>query len=89
VSTASLLTEAEAAQELSISPRTLRALRKKGVIRYVALSARTIRYRPEDCEEYIAASVRVESPPASGRTQRRAMGGGLTGNVVRFSQRKG
>lgn len=49
----SLLTEAEAAAILRIAPRTLRALRSKGLIRYVCPAGNRIRYREDDLAEYI------------------------------------
>lgn len=48
-----LLTEAEAAEILRLSPRTLRSLRSKGLIRYVCPTGNRIRYREDDIAEYI------------------------------------
>lgn len=91
-----LLTEDEAAAFLRIGARTLRELRRTRQIRYVALTARKIAYRLEDCEEYIAGRVRLESAPsvsdqvASGvRGKGRARAAApRSGNIVPFSQRK-
>lgn len=84
-----LLTEEEAAKRLLLSARTLRDLRRTGLIRYVRLSARKIGYRPEDCDDYVASRVCVEqpmplSPPA---TRRKSAKRAAFGNVVPFSQR--
>ena len=43
-----LLTEAEAAAQIGVAARTLRALRARGEIRYVRPSPRKIYYRAED-----------------------------------------
>lgn len=66
-----LLTEPEAAALLALSPRTLRKARQAGHIRYVAISERGIRYRPEDCEAYIAARIREGQPCSTNRQSRR------------------
>jgi len=80
-----LLTEAEAAKRLRIGERTLRQLRCDGKIRYIALTARKIAYRLEDCEEYLAARVRVNDPAAvAPRPKRRAR---PTGKIVPYSER--
>jgi len=47
-----LITEAEAAAMIGLSPRTLRALRSAGKIRYVRPSPRKVFYKPEDVAEY-------------------------------------
>jgi excisionase family DNA binding protein len=47
-----LLTEAEVADVLRISTRTLRTLRGKGEIRYI-LIGRKVLYAEEDCIEFI------------------------------------
>jgi len=89
--TVDLLTEEQAAQRLLISPRTLHGLRKAGLIRYVALTARKIAYRPEDCDEYVAARLRVESPrsnPSPQPKRKPGRAGPVHGNVLPFSQRK-
>ena len=55
-----LLTPLEAAARLHVSDKTLRRLRQQGLIRYVAITERKIRYRPEDCDAYIQSRVREE-----------------------------
>lgn len=57
-----LLTEAEAAEALGLSARTLRKLRAGGSIRYVALTARRVAYRPQDLEAYVAGRVQMAAP---------------------------
>lgn len=91
-----LLTEEEDATFLRMGTRTLRELRRARQIRYVALSARKIAYRLEDCEEYIASRVRLDS--AECRDDRGGKGKGARSrarrsaprydNIVPFSQRK-
>lgn len=86
-----LLTEKEAAARLDMGERTLREIRYQGGISYCLMGKRKIRYRPQDCEDYLASRVRVApSLPASapGRTGKAARGHRHTGNVVvPFSQR--
>ncbi|WP_395326885.1 helix-turn-helix domain-containing protein [Novosphingobium sp. BL-8H] len=84
-----LLTEKEAADMLRIAPRTLRELRAKGAIQYVALTARKIAYRPEDCAAYVATRLRTERPAtdpnAKGR-RRIVKGPTAGGQIIPFSQ---
>lgn len=79
-----LLTPIEAAGRLRMGEKTLRELRKQGRIRYVALSARKIAYRPEDCDEYIEAQTKRDEPcdtkPQSKRQPARS------GTVIPFSK---
>lgn len=90
------LTETEAAEFLGIGARTLRELRREGRIRYVALTARKIAYRLEDCEEYIASCVRLDSgaraSDRSGKVEgargRKRQAAPRQGNIIPFSQRK-
>lgn len=84
-----LLTEPEAAERLRIGERTLRDIRKRGGIRYVLIGARKIFYRPEDCDEYVAAHVRVEQPCHMQSKPRRIRRGDQSNNIVPFSRRKG
>ena len=78
-----LLTEPEAAEWLRMGERTLRKLRRSGAIRYVALTARKIAYRAEDCEEYVQAQIKraepcePSKPPPKGK-----LNTGRRGNVV-------
>ena len=78
-----LLTENEAAARLRIGERTLRGIRQRGEIRYILIGARKIFYRPEDCEEYLAARVRVEDAcHTEPKPKQRARGS--RGNVLSF-----
>ncbi|UKK84715.1 helix-turn-helix domain-containing protein [Sphingopyxis sp. BSN-002] len=79
-----LLTEMEAATRLRIGERTLRSIRQRGEIRYVLIGARKIFYRPEDCEEYLAARLRVEQSCPTNRKVRR--GNGDIGKIIPLSQ---
>lgn len=87
-----LLTEAEAASRLRMSPRSLRDLRQQGRIRYVAITARKIVYREDDLDEYVEASIRVEQPAVEvkpqGKRRRQSISATPSGKVVPFTQRK-
>lgn len=83
-----LLTEMEAAMRLRIGERTLRGIRQRGEIRYILIGARKIFYRPEDCEEYLAARLRMEQPCQTS-TKRRRQRNANVGNIVPFSRRNG
>jgi excisionase family DNA binding protein len=73
-----MLTADEAAALLGISERTLRKLRQRGEIRYIAISDRIIRYFEEDCEAFLQAKRRTDTPcPSRSRTNVR-----LTGNMT-------
>lgn len=80
------LTEPEAAAHLGLSARTLADLRRAGKIRFVALSARKIAYRPDDLLAYRDAQVRLAAPanPVAKPTRPRRAGG----VIVPFTQRK-
>jgi hypothetical protein len=85
-----LLTSAEAAAWLKLGEKTLRKLRKAGLIRYVANGDRGIMYRPEDCAEYVASRVRrdepceaVKPPTPKGRGKPRH-----GANIIPFSERR-
>lgn len=69
-----LLTPDEAAGRLGIGERTLRDLRKRGLIRYVAITERKIMYRPEDCEAFIESRSRVADPAAPKKRPPRSVG---------------
>lgn len=84
----SLLTEKEAAAMLHMSERLLREKRRHGEIRYVALSARKIAYRQEDCAEYIEARARIDVPVTTSHTMSSGRTKGRRPVVVPFSQRK-
>lgn len=60
-----LLNSAEVAGFLRISDKALLRLRTQGTIRYVALGERMIRYRIEDCEEFIANRLKTDRPSTS------------------------
>jgi excisionase family DNA binding protein len=54
-----LLTEQEAADAIGLKPRTLQQWRLKGGgPRFVRVSGRCVRYRPEDLEAWAAERVR-------------------------------
>ena len=55
-----LLAPPEAAKRLHISERTLRDLKRRGKIRYVAVSALRIAYREDDLAEYIDSRVQLD-----------------------------
>ena len=57
-----LLTEVEAAKRLSCAPRTLQGWRTKGTgPRFVLVTARCVRYRIEDLDEFIESRVRTST----------------------------
>jgi excisionase family DNA binding protein len=58
-----LLTTAEAATYLSLSPRTLESWRSqlRGP-QYVKVSGKAIRYRPEDLEQWVNESIETGQP---------------------------
>ena len=58
-----LLTPAEAAAQLNISEKTLRRLRDRG-LRYVMLSAGSIRYKPDDLAAFVDARTLAPKPRA-------------------------
>ncbi|QHL91257.1 helix-turn-helix domain-containing protein [Sphingomonas changnyeongensis] len=80
-----LLDSAAAADRLGISERTLRDLRKRGLIRYVAVTERKIMYRPEDCESYIEGRTKIDTPAEANRSARPQPARRRPGNVVPFT----
>lgn len=62
------LTEAQAAEQLHVCTRTLRRFRQSGAIRYVAVTARTILYRPEDIEAFVEQRAQLNHIPAPRRS---------------------
>lgn len=80
-----LLTEAEAAQALSLCTRTLRKERQAGRLRYVKVG-RTIRYSPDDLAAFIDASrqCNAHSPAEQPKPILRQR----SGMVVPFSERE-
>lgn len=82
-----LLTSRQAAAELGVGERTLRDLRRRGLIAYVALTDRLIMYRPEDCADYLASRSRRNEPcskPEPSGARPRATSRRRTGNVLPF-----
>jgi hypothetical protein len=75
-----LLTEAEAARLIHVSPRTLRALRSRGEIRYVRPSPRKVFYTAEDCAEFIASRTRQDDPVCPSTSPRKARASTTTSN---------
>lgn len=86
-----LLTEAEAAAMLRVCPRTLRRLRQSGAIRYVALTGRTVAYRPEDLQALIEQHTQTcdERTPTRRRSAARQRQGEVIGFTARREQRRG
>ena len=78
MASAPLLTPIEAADRLRVSERTLRTLKRQGLIRYIALTERRIAYRAEDCDDYVAARIRQDEPPCPSTSQRKAASGTTT-----------
>ena len=64
---APLLTEPEAAAYLKLTPRALQAWRYQGRgPQFVKISARAVRYRPEDLEGWIQARLRTSTSDPGG-----------------------
>ncbi|WP_081476885.1 helix-turn-helix domain-containing protein [Sphingomonas sp. PAMC 26605] len=84
-----LLTPEEAAERIHVCTKTLRQLRREGHIRYVAITDRVIRYRPEDCDEFIEGRVRkAPECPSTSRKTRRTSTSTSSGKVVAFTARQ-
>lgn len=66
-----LLTAEQAAARLGMCERTLRRLRQRGEIGYVAVTESRYRYTEEDCEAYIESRRRREEPPRSTKVAQR------------------
>jgi hypothetical protein len=85
-----LLTEAQAAERLLISLSNLRDIRRRGGIRYVAISTRQIAYRPRTatsmfsliCGSKGAARSQAQRPPPVCERNR------PSASIIPFSQRK-
>jgi excisionase family DNA binding protein len=58
-----LLTEQEAAREIGLSARTLRALRSAGKIRYIRPTPRKILYSADDIAEFLDKHRCQDEPP--------------------------
>lgn len=84
-----LLTEEQAAERLLMHPRTLRKLRQEGKIRYVALTARKIAYKPEDCLAFVESRAKQEPETRPRSRPGRSTGNRRTGNIIPFSVRQG
>lgn len=69
-----LLTAEEAAARLGICERTLRELRKKGDIGYVAVTPSRFRYTEEDCDAFIESRRRKDETCPSAKTPARRIG---------------
>ncbi|WP_294243183.1 helix-turn-helix domain-containing protein [uncultured Sphingomonas sp.] len=84
-----LLTPDQAAHRLSVCTKTLRRLRQDGHIRYVAITDRKIRYRPEDCDDYVASRARkAPECPSTSRKTRRISTSTSSSKVVDFTARQ-
>jgi excisionase family DNA binding protein len=88
--TIALLTPEEAALRLHVCTKVLRRLRDRGLIRYVAVTDRKIRYRPEDVDAYLESRLRMaEQPPQPNKgpsRPRRGRGNGC--EIIPFSARQ-
>jgi excisionase family DNA binding protein len=82
-----LLTHDEAAARIGVCAKTLRQLRKQGLVRYVAVTGRLIKYRPEDCDAFLESRLTVDVPaePAHRRRGKRLRN---APNVVSFTARR-
>lgn len=87
-----LLTEAEAADALRICTRTLRRLRQRGAIRFVAVTSRSVAYRLEDLQAFIEQRARIcEEAVPTRRTARarRQQAPNVLSFTARREQRRG
>lgn len=82
-----LLTETEAAQRLSLSPRTLRKARSEGKLRYV-LIGRAVRYTEDDLTTFID-SLRTVQPacPPKPEPTRNTRKKGRSAQIIPFTVR--
>lgn len=81
-----LLKPADAAARLHISERTLRELKRTGAVRYVAVSGRSIRYRPDDLADYINSRVRCDDQHPRRVSRRSVSLSPRANNVVSLSE---
>jgi excisionase family DNA binding protein len=83
-----LLSHEEAADRIGVGEKTLRQLRKQGLIRYVAVTGRLIKYRPEDCDAFVESRLVIDEPclPTQRRGPRKRLS--TQGNVVSFMARR-
>lgn len=82
-----LLTESEAAERLSVCPRTLRKARQEGELRFV-LIGRAVRYTIDDLESFVDRHRKVNQPcpdprPAPRSTRRQRKGA----DIIPFTAR--
>lgn len=85
-----LLSPQQAAERLMVSERTLRDLKRRGAIRYVAITSRRIGYRDDDLADFIARQVRCDehAEPQKPSKRRASVSGAAAANIVPFSQRR-
>jgi hypothetical protein len=85
-----LLTHDQAAQRIGVCAKTLRQIRKQGLIRYVAVTQRLIKYRPEDCDAFVESRVKLDVPAEPTHQHRPRRGKRLSAgpNVVSFTARR-
>lgn len=77
------LTHDQAAAYLGVCEKTLRSLRQRGLIPYIAVTARKKLYRLDDLDAYLAGQVKVEVyQPTKRRGRNRPLR--RQGNVVSF-----
>lgn len=77
-----LLTPAQAAERVHVCEKTLRKLRREGLIRYVAITDRKIMYRPEDCQDFIDRRSRFDDAPPVPRHRGKRQAPPSRNNVV-------
>lgn len=82
-----LLTHDEAAARMRVCGKTLRVIRQQGLIPYVAVTARKIFYRPEDCDAYLDSCVTTAVPIEPTR-RKSTKGRKRDSNVVSFTARR-
>ena len=81
-----LLSHEEAAARLRVCSKTLRAIRQRGLIRYVAVTPRKIFYRPEDCDAYLESCVTADVYRPTNRRNGPKLS--RSANVVSFMARR-
>jgi excisionase family DNA binding protein len=88
-----LLTPDQAAAHFGVSEKTLRKLRDQQGLRYVRLSARTIRYRADDLDDFLEQQARrKEQAPCPNPSPKRARPTGTmisSSKVIAFTARPG
>lgn len=81
-----LLSHEEAAGHLGVCAKTLRVLRQRGLVRYVAITERLKKYRVEDLDDFLAGQVRQEVQQSTSRRRSTRLSRGC--NVVSFTARR-